>query len=126
MNKKSGFIAATLVIALLVFSVCMFISSLTKLSKQMKDETIEFYSPMHINDSIVHLNVTENSCVTFYIQKDTLLIHSKNIEYIDLDKETHIVTIFTHDKNKDHVLKELCLDTILQIQNIYSFKIKNQ
>lgn len=86
----------------------------------------EFYEPMYLNDSLFHLNISEESCVLIGADTSVILVQANNIEYVNYDKDTHIIEFLCHSSPNiligDKVFsttyyKRINLDTILSVHN---------
>lgn len=86
----------------------------------------DFYKPVMLNDSTMHMNITESSCIMIQIKNDTVFIDSHNASTVNYNKATHelmVVKTVKHDVGKwEHTVKEINLDTIFKnVPNEYFF-----
>ena len=97
---------------LIVTAIVLFLvySDTVKDTVECNDRAVEeFYEPYWINDTTMHLNVSESTCLLFEIENDTCYISANNIEHVVIDNNT--ITVYYHE-GKEFKQKEIYLDSI--------------
>lgn len=97
---------------LIVTAIVLFLvySDTVKDTVERNDRAVEeFYEPYWINDTTMHLNVSESTCLLFEIENDTCYISANNIEHVVIDN--NIITVYYHE-GKEFKQKEIYLDSI--------------
>lgn len=69
-----------------------------------------FYKPTMINDTTMHYNTTDASCIMIQIQNDTVLISSHNNLTLYYDRGKHELIIVSFNDE----VKKMDLDTIFE------------
>lgn len=119
-NKRNPWYLVAAIACIILAGIMLF-----ALSKSLKDnvdkmnaETEEFYSPYWINDTTMHLNVSESTCLLFEIENDTCYISANGIEHFSIDNR--VVKVYYHE-GKEFKEKEICLDSIdgFNSENVY-------
>lgn len=119
-NKRRG---GGFLVLLLIIGVCI---GLFYAYRWHKDETTkvkesveaEFYKPVMLNDSTMHMNITESSCILLQIDNDTLIINSHNVSTLNYDDKNHELVIVRKSDygngNFEHTVKVIDLDTVFK------------
>ena len=73
----------------------------------------EFYAPYWINDSLMHMNVSDGACVLFQIEDGFCYLKTNGIEHAVIDADT--LKVVLHEDGKV-VEKAIRLDTIKNLE----------
>jgi hypothetical protein len=126
MNKKTAlFVATGLIVIALVFGA-YWVSSVKDESEYVKTEIEKFYEPMHLNDSLIHINLCYESCALIGVDTNSVFVQANNIENVSYGDNTHVIGLFCHGDPKFMIQGkwfstlyyiEIDLDTVLKVHN---------
>lgn len=111
-----GILLATIVIVFVVSSICASFDKQTERSKcnvQVDLSNESFYGATEINDSTVHINISDVSCMMLQVVNDTLDISFHNVTFVNYDMNTHELYAMTSDSDDRPVTLEMVLDTVM-------------
>lgn len=111
-----GTLLATIVMVFVISSICASFDKQTERSKcnahvDLSNES--FYGPTLINDSTVHINISDVSCMMLQVANDTLEISYHNVTFVNYDMHTHELYAMTSDSKGQPVTLEMVLDTVI-------------
>lgn len=81
------------------------------IENQAKQE--EFYAPYWINDSTMHMNISDGSCLLFQLEEGYCYVTTNNIDYAVIDADT--LKMMYHSGN-EFIYKAIQLDTIKNLK----------
>lgn len=109
-NKNSHMLVFALVaLCVFVIGVCIFGGIVKQAAIEQTVEKEEFYKPYWINDSTMHMNISEGSCILVQFVDDECYVTANNIEYVNITDG--ILKIMYHE-NKEFKAAEFNLDSI--------------
>ena len=119
-NKRNPWYLVAGITCLILAGIMLFAvsKSLSNSIDEMNAKTEEFYEPYWINDTTMHLNVSESTCLLFEIENDTCYISANGIEHFSVDD--NVVKVHYHE-GKEFKQKEIYLDSIdgFDYENVY-------
>lgn len=119
-NKRNPLYLVAGIICIILAGAMVFglYKSLENKVDEIDAEKKEFYAPYWINDSTMHLNVSESTCLLFEIENDTCYISANGIEHFSIDN--NVVKVHYHE-GKEFKQKEIYLDSIdgFYQENVY-------
>ena len=119
-NKRrgGGFLFLLLIIGVAVGLFYAYRWHKDETAKAKESVEAEFYRPAMLNDSTMHMNITESSCILLQIDNDTLIINSHNVSTLNYDDKNHeLVVVRTSDYvdgSFEHTVKVIDLDTMFK------------
>ena len=96
-------------IAFSMLSLMLFYGKINNAIEATNTKIEEFNSPYWINDSTVHMNISENICMLFEINDGTCYVTTNGAEHIIIND--NVITLLYHEA-KDFKVKEIFLDSI--------------
>ena len=108
-KNSRALVFAIVAFCIFVIGVCIFGGIVKQAAINQTAEKEEFYSPYWINDSTMHMNISEGSCILVQFVDDECYVTANNIEYVNISDG--ILKILYHE-NKEFKEVEFNLDSI--------------
>ena len=112
-----GAILATIVMIFMISNIVSFVNVSKDVFVERQQTQLlaneSFYSPMMINDSTAHINISDVSCMMLQVVNDTLEISYHNVTFVNYAMYTHELYIMTSDSKGQPVTLEMNLDTVI-------------
>jgi len=108
-KNSRALVFALVTLCIFVIAVCIFGGIVKQVALEQTAEKEEFYNPYWINDSTMHMNISEGSCILVQFVGDECYVTANNIEYVNFSDG--ILKIMYHE-NKEFKATEFNLDSI--------------